>query len=84
MQAHYLHKAIKRRLEMTFTNEAAWDRVIRIVLAIAFGYAAWTLWPATLAVMFVVIAAVALVTGLLGWCLAYSLFGFSTKKKVHA
>lgn len=69
---------------MTFINEGAWDRVIRILLAIALGYAAWITWPGTAGVVFVVIGAVALVTGLVGWCPAYALFGFSTKTKVRA
>jgi hypothetical protein len=34
-------------------------------------------------VVFAVIATVALVTGLVGWCAVYTLFGFSTTKKVR-
>lgn len=68
---------------MTFTNESASDRLIRLVLGIAFGYAAWVTWPGTVGVVFAVIATVALVTGLVGWCAVYTLFGFSTTKKVR-
>ena len=64
------------------TNEGAWDRAIRIVLAIAFGYAAWITWPGTLGVVFAVVAAVGLVTGVVGWCPAYTIFGLSTTKKI--
>jgi hypothetical protein len=66
---------------MTFTNEGASDRLIRLVVAIAFGYAAWIAWPGTVGVVFGMIAALALVTGLVGWCPAYTVFGFSTTKK---
>jgi hypothetical protein len=66
---------------MTFTNEGASDRLIRLVVAIGFGYAAWIAWPGTVGVVFAVIAALALVTGLVGWCPAYTLFGVSTTKK---
>jgi len=65
---------------MTFTNESASDRLIRLVLAIASGYVAWITWPGTVSVVLVVIATIALLTGLVGFCPAYTLFGFSTKK----
>jgi hypothetical protein len=68
---------------MTFRNEGASDRLTRLVLALALGYAAWVTWPATVGVAFAVIAALALFTGLVGWCPAYTLFGFSTTKKVR-
>jgi hypothetical protein len=66
---------------MTFKNEGASDRMIRLVFAIALGYAAWVAWPGAVGVVFAVIAAVVLVTGLVGWCPAYTLFGLSTTKK---
>lgn len=69
---------------MTFVNEAVWDRVIRLFIGIALGYAAWIMWPGTAAIVYVVIGAIAVVTGLAGWCPAYALFGFSTKKKTVA
>lgn len=65
---------------MTFTNESASDRLIRLVLAIASGYVAWITWPGTVSVVLVVIATIALVTGLVGFCPAYTVFGFSTNK----
>lgn len=68
---------------MTFINEGTWDRVIRLLLAFAFGSAAWITWPGAMAVVFVVIAAIALLTGVMGFCPIYTLFGFSTKK-IHA
>lgn len=68
---------------MTFTNEGTWDRVFRVLAALVLGYAAWVMWPGTLAIVSLVIAAIALVTGLVGWCAAYALFGFSTRKKAR-
>lgn len=69
---------------MTFVNQGVWDRMIRILPAVALGYAAWITWPGTAAIMFLVIGAIALVTGLVGWCPAYALFDISTKKKTRA
>ena len=76
---------------MTFMNEGVWDRVIRILAGIALGYAAWMTWPAsimsrtgTVSLVFLVIGAIAFVTGLVGWCPAYALFDVSTKKRVGA
>ena len=68
---------------MTFTNEGTSDRVIRILAAFALGYAAWVTWPATISIVSMAIAAIALLTGLAGWCPAYGLVGFSTRNKVN-
>jgi hypothetical protein len=65
---------------MTF-NEGGWDRVIRVLAGIALAYATWVIWPGTTSVVFAVIGATALLTGLVGWCPGYALFGLSTKKK---
>jgi hypothetical protein len=69
---------------MTFTNEGTWDRVIRIVVGSAFGYVAWIGWPGIIGIVSLVIGAIAVVTGLAGWCPAYAMFRISTKKKVAA
>ena len=76
---------------MRFINEGAWDRIMRIVAGIALGYAAWVISPASvmsqpgaMSIVFLVIGAVAFVTGLVGWCPAYALFNVSTKKRVGA
>jgi hypothetical protein len=68
---------------MTFT-EGVWDWVIRIFAGIALAYAAWIMWPAIIGVVFLVIGAIALVTGLVGWCPACALFRVSTKKRLGA
>ena len=69
---------------MTFLNEGLWDRLIRLVIGLAFGYAAVMTWPGTAAMVYLVIGAIAFVTGLVGWCPAYALFRLSTRKKVGA
>ena len=69
---------------MTFLNEGVWDRVIRLIIGLALGYAAWSTWPGTAAMLYAVIGAIAFVTGLVGWCPAYTLFGFSSRKRVGA
>jgi hypothetical protein len=67
---------------MRFVNEGLWDRLIRLIIGLALGYAAWMTWPGTAAIVYGVIGAIAFVTGLVGWCPVYALFGLSTKKKV--
>jgi DUF2892 family protein len=69
---------------MTFFNEGLWDRLTRLVIGVALGYLAWMTWPATAAMLFLAIGAIAFVTGLAGWCPVYALFRFSTRKKVGA
>jgi hypothetical protein len=69
---------------MTFMNEGVWDRVIRVFVAMALGYAAWLTWPGAAAIAFSIIGAIALVTGLAGWCPVYTLIGVSTRKKAPA
>lgn len=69
---------------MTFINEGLWDRLIRLVIGLALGYAAVMTWPGTLAMVCLAIGAVALVTGLVGWCPGYAMFGFSTRKRAGA
>jgi len=69
---------------MTFTNEGVWDRVIRVLVAMALGYAAWLTWPGVAAVAFLTIGTIALLTGLAGWCPLYALVGVSTSKKTAA
>ena len=68
---------------MTF-NEGVWDRVIRILAGLALAYAAWLMWPGAASAVFAAIGAIALVTGLAGWCPAYALIGLSTRKRAGA
>jgi hypothetical protein len=77
---------------MTF-NEGTWDRLIRIVIGLALGYAAWVTWPVTATLMArtgipslvcLIVGLEVLATGAIGWSPLYALFGWSTKAKVGA
>lgn len=64
---------------MRFLNEAMWDRIGRIVLGVALLYLGWADvvtggWGTALRV----IGFVPLLTGLVGWCPLYAIFGFRT------
>lgn len=65
---------------MKFVNEADWDRALTILAGIVLLYGCWSVWPGTLGLALLVLGAVALVTGIVGWCLACSVFHISTKK----
>jgi len=68
---------------MTFLNVGPFDRAIRIVVGIALAMAAWIAWPGILAVLFALAAGIALVTGIVGWCAGYAVFGISTLEKAR-
>ena len=65
---------------MRFLNEGQWDRSTRIFAGIVLVVAGWMLALNTLGVALFAIGAVALGTGIVGWCPAYTLFGISTVK----
>jgi hypothetical protein len=54
---------------------------MRILVGLALAYGALVTWPGMTSAVFVVIAAVALVTGVAGWCPAYALFNITTRKR---
>ena len=77
---------------MTF-NEGTWDRVMRVLVGLALGYAAWVTWPGSATILsrtgvvslaLLVLGIEVVVTALIGWSPMYALFGFSTKEKVGA
>lgn len=62
-----------------FTNEANWDRGIRIILGLTLLVLGWTgLVGGMFGIVFKWLGFVPLVTGLLGWCPAYQAFGIAT------
>ncbi len=62
-------------------NESMLDRVIRFVLGAVLLYAWYTvLVTGLLATVALVIGVVLMLTGLIGWCPLYSLFGMSTRQ----
>jgi len=64
---------------VAFINEAGWDRVLRVLLGAVLLYLGWAgVVGGTLGLVFKVFGFVPLLTGLVGWCAVYSLFGVST------
>ena len=68
---------------MSYINEGVWDRVIRMLLGVILAFVAWMMWPGPTGAVLLVLAAIALVTGVVGWCGLYELLGISTNKKVE-
>jgi hypothetical protein len=64
---------------MTFINEGEWDRGIRLLVGISL-LAAVSFASGVLGVVLVAAGALALITGIAGWCPAYTVFGISTRK----
>ncbi len=61
------------------TNEATWDRIVRVLLGLALLYLGFGgAVGGTLGIVIGVIGFIPLLTGLVGWCPLYSLFKFST------
>jgi hypothetical protein len=66
-------------LMASFTNEAAWDRALRIVVGLILLYLGWAgVVGGTVGVVFKFLGFLPLVTGVVGFCPAYALFGVST------
>lgn len=65
---------------MPFANEGTIDRVVRVVLGLALLYIALGgVVSGTMATVAMVAGALALGTGLIGWCALYSVLGISTR-----
>ena len=63
-------------------NESGSDRVIRIILGIILIILGWfVLGNNTLGVILDIIGIILIITGITGFCLLYTLFGMSTRKK---
>ncbi len=61
-------------------NESMLDRVLRVVLGIVLLYLGWGgMVGGTLGLVFQYLGFIPLLTGVIGWCPLYSLFGFRTK-----
>ena len=63
---------------MKFLNEGQWDRSMRMLVGIVLVVAGWMLALNTLGVALFAIGAIALGTGIVGWCPVYTLVGVST------
>jgi predicted CXXCH cytochrome family protein len=87
---HSVHSPKSEQAQLKTPTEIAlcvqchrpWDRMLRLLVGLALLYAGWNAWPGTIGLVFLVLGAVAIGTGIVGWCPAYSLFRASTKKVV--
>jgi hypothetical protein len=62
-------------------NEASWDRVVRVVVGLALLYLGWGgVVAGTLGTVFKWLGFLPLLTGVVGFCPAYTLLGMRTKK----
>ena len=63
----------------SFINEAGWDRTLRVLLGVVLLYLGWAgVVGGTLGWIFKLGGFLPLVTGVVGWCAVYALFGVST------
>jgi hypothetical protein len=63
----------------SFTNEAGWDRALRIVVGVVLLYLGWAgIVGGTLGVVFKALGFLPLLTGVFGYCAIYSVFGVRT------
>jgi hypothetical protein len=70
---------------MTMINEAGWDRVLRVAAGVVLLYVGWSaLSGSTLGIALGIVAFLPLLTGILGWCPAYSLVGIHTRRDDRA
>jgi len=66
---------------MKLLNEAGWDRILRIVVGIVLLYLGWGgVVVGTWGLVLKIVGFIPLLTGLIGWCPVYTLFGFKTCK----
>ncbi len=62
-------------------NMASWDRIVRFVVAVIFGYLFFTkMVSGVVGIVLLIIAIVFLLTSFVGFCPLYKVFNFSTKK----
>ena len=65
---------------MTFINEGEWDRGARLLVGLSLLAAGWGFASGGLGIVLIAIGALGLVTGIAGWCPAYTAFGVTTRK----
>jgi len=61
-------------------NEGGWDRGLRMTAGLVLLWVAWAVASPVASWAILVIALVALVTGIVGWCPAYAALRISTRK----
>jgi hypothetical protein len=66
---------------MSYVNEAAWDRIARVVLGAVLLYLGWAgVVTGPLGVVFRYLGFLPLITGIVGWCPAYALLRIRTDR----
>lgn len=65
---------------MSYMNEAIWDRILRVVLGIIALYLGWGVASGTLGIVLLILGAVFVVTGLVGFCPLYALLRVRTNR----
>lgn len=61
-------------------NEAGWDRLLRVAVGVVLLIVGFGLLDGAAGVVVGVVGLVPLLTGLVGWCPLYSVFGFRTNR----
>jgi hypothetical protein len=62
-------------------NEASWDRILRVVLGIALLYVGLAgVVTGTLGIVLAVLGGIFLLTGIVGFCPLYTIFGIRTRR----
>lgn len=70
---------------MSFTNEAPWDRIARVVIGIVLLYLGWAdIVTGGWGTFLKFFGFVPLATGLVGWCPLYALFRYRTADRAGA
>lgn len=64
-----------------YQNESPTDRIIRLVLGVILAITAFAFLSGIAQIIVYVLAAIALFTGLTGFCMIYKILGISTLKK---
>jgi len=70
---------------MSYVNESVFDRMVRVVIGAALLYLGWFgLVDGGWGTFLKFFGLVPLLTGIVGWCPLYALFGFRTNRQVPA
>ena len=69
---------------MKFINEAGWDRIARIILGAVLLYLGFAVVDGGFGTFLQIFGFVPLLTGVVGWCPAYSIFNFRTNSTTAA